>query len=1081
MKKNEAEILVTDTFTQGYNEERFRLFVHNLFHDYKRLDEKTMAGSYIRDSFKEAILSYKRLAKFTDPDGKIIDVLAVKVPNHRMLENARTLQRNFVAWYLNGGRGGTLRDSALVAFYTDDSDDWRFSLVRMDYILDAEKNKVVKELTPARRYSFLVGKHEKTHTVCKQLIPVLTSPTEITLSQLETAFNIETVTKEFFEKYKGLYISLKNTLDKHLEQDIKTKTEFENKAIKTDDFAKRLLGQIVFLYFLQKKGWLGVERGKSWGTGPKDFLQKLYRKEIIPYTNFFNDVLEHLFYDGLATERQTQDHFFPALNCKIPFLNGGLFESYKGYDWDGTDVLLDNSVFKDIFEVFDLYNFTVREDEPLDKEVAVDPEMLGKVFENLIPENERKGSGTFYTPREIVHYMCQESLINYLDAKLNIQSQPIQTETQQTLFAETIKTDLLTKFEDIYVSIVPRSDIAEFIYHGDVAQEHDATAEAKNQNNENYKGDYQHKIPETIRTNARAIDDALASVKICDPAIGSGAFPVGIMNELVRSRSVLNAYISDGGRTPYDFKRHAIQESIYGVDLEPSAVDIAKLRLWLSLVVDEDDFGNIKPLPNLEYKILSGDSLLGIETKGDLIREQQVGELEKLKTEYFSVTSRSRKDAIKNRVESIISDLTSIHTKNKGTQLNSRFDYRIFFSEVFRENGGFDIVIANPPYGAFFSPKIKKILKSEFPEVPDYESFYYFISLANAVAHCKTTLCYIIPNTFMLNLYAVSFRKDLLNKWNVNQLLDFSNQTVFETAIVQNCVILLNKSSCFSTSCLAKPEILGGKVIQSNPIQKNKDDLLQKIDNWQQFLSFSHEINLIDKLKNDFLKIADIAEVKQGYIPYRKTTLIQRFGNVEGVKILEEKLWHSNKKETNDYKKDLKGKDIERYSVGWSGGYIKYGTWLSTYVDPWFFTGERVLFREITTVLPYSIMAAFTEEELYHNPSVIVAKPKNNKMSGRYILAIANSKLSSFFFFKSAPKANKGVFPKILINDVRNIPIVKPSNEIQEKIISLVKAIEAKNEDKNFVTNTQRQIDLIVYKIFDLSSEEIAIIEEAVK
>lgn len=163
MKEAEAIKLVDDTFTRPYDEARLRVFVRNLFHEYERLTEKASAGQYIPDAFKRSIVSYKRLAKFTDPQGMRLDVLSVKLPSRRALENARTMQRNFIARYLNGGRGGALKDAALVAFYADDSEDWRFSLVRMDYVLDEEKQKIKKELTPARRYSFLVGTGEKTH------------------------------------------------------------------------------------------------------------------------------------------------------------------------------------------------------------------------------------------------------------------------------------------------------------------------------------------------------------------------------------------------------------------------------------------------------------------------------------------------------------------------------------------------------------------------------------------------------------------------------------------------------------------------------------------------------------------------------------------------------------------------------------------------------------------------------------------------------------------------------------------------------------------------------------------------------
>ena len=167
-------------------------------------------------------------------------------------------------------------------------------------------------------------------------------------------------------------------------------------------------------------------------------MKQLFEKEkdefgkikFFDYGNFFNDVLEPLFYEALATER-TND-VFTHFNCKIPFLNGGLFEPINDYNWEETDIRIDNDLIGDVFKTFDQYNFTVREDEPLEKEVAVDPEMLGKVFENLLPENLRKGKGAYYTPRTIVHYMCQESLINYLDTEC----EPVSKEDIETLIRE---------------------------------------------------------------------------------------------------------------------------------------------------------------------------------------------------------------------------------------------------------------------------------------------------------------------------------------------------------------------------------------------------------------------------------------------------------------------------------------------------------------------------------------------------------------------------------------------------------------------------------------------------------------------
>jgi len=248
------------------------------------------------------------------------------------------------------------------------------------------------------------------------------------------------------------------------------------------------LGQIVFLYFLQKKGWFGVERDAAWGTGPKNFLRQLFEKKHGTYKNFFNDILELLFYEALAKERD--DAFYGNFNCKIPFLNGGLFDPINDYDWVHTDILLPDELFSNaiktkegdigtgILDVFDRYNFTVKEDEPLEREVAVDPEMLGKVFENLLDVKDRKSRGTYYTPREIVHYMCQESLINYLDTALNMQEDTLvrQKEVQKKLIGDdepeqpglTVQT---------YKPIIPREDIESFIRYGDLSIEHDRRVE----------------------------------------------------------------------------------------------------------------------------------------------------------------------------------------------------------------------------------------------------------------------------------------------------------------------------------------------------------------------------------------------------------------------------------------------------------------------------------------------------------------------------------------------------------------------------------------------------------------------------
>src|SRR5206468_3112217 len=241
--------------------------------------------------------------------------------------------------------------------------------------------------------------------------------------------------------------------------------------------------------------------------------------------------------------------------CRIPFLNGGLFEPLRDYDWRKTDIILPNKLFTNtekndagdigtgVLDVFDRYNFTVNEAEPLEKEVAIDPEMLGKVFENLIEENRRKGLGSYYTPREIVHYMCQESLINYLDTAIN-------SETRSSRREEAHSEKLAAKDQSLLTSAateakIPRADIETFVHLGDQISHYEAVQTR-----------YAIKMPKSIEQHARLIDEKLADISICDPAVGSGAFPVGMMTEIVRARSALTPYFNDvHDRTPYHFKR----------------------------------------------------------------------------------------------------------------------------------------------------------------------------------------------------------------------------------------------------------------------------------------------------------------------------------------------------------------------------------------------------------------------------------------------------------------------------------------------------------------------------------------------
>ena len=424
----ESRDLIKRTFENDFSHDRFHRFIDQLLKNADFSKNFLQSGGNVRRAFRDKVSSFERIAQFMDVDGNKIDILIVNLKRDTTIERGRTSLRNFAADYLQSDRG-LGKAAVLLAYVTQSKRDWRFSYVTLEKSLikhDSGKfRETITTLTPARRFSFLVGSIEKrTHTAQRQFFNLLLSQSAPTLLQIEEAFSIEKVTEEFFKEYEKLFRRLAKEIESLRSGDSKLNKHFKETSIDNADFSKKLLGQIVFLYFLQKKGWFGVELGAEWGSGNKDFLRYLFehraqlgtrqerrsRKEVC----FFNDILEHLFYDALARERD--EDYYARFDCKIPFLNGGLFEA--AYSWSSVDVLLPDSLFSNdeltkegdtgtgILDVFDRYNFTVNEAEPLETEVAVDPEMLGKVFENLLPENERKGKGSFYTPRQIVNYMC---------------------------------------------------------------------------------------------------------------------------------------------------------------------------------------------------------------------------------------------------------------------------------------------------------------------------------------------------------------------------------------------------------------------------------------------------------------------------------------------------------------------------------------------------------------------------------------------------------------------------------------------------------------------------------------------------
>ena len=925
MDKNAAKQLIENTFNHPFDIGKYKTLSRNIFKEFNVAEFSREGINYIPKAFSNHIKKYARVGEYVDDQGKEIDILIVYLNKGIGLDKARTLQRNFVSNYLDD----LGKDAALVAFTSSDSEDWKFSFITIGYQTLQEESgriKINRVVSNAKRFSFLVGKNEANHTAQQQVIPLLINSNNPNIGDLEHAFSVEKVTNEFYQDYKKRFLELVKEINRVLKKDEKIKTDFLLQKIDVANFAKKLMGQIVFLYFVQKKGWLGIKRNLNgdflkWGQGDKKFIRSLFDRKYCNYENFFNEVLEPLFYEALAKQRENS--YYSRFDCKIPFLSGEIFEPMHGYNWQETDIIIQNKIFELILDTFDLYNFTVKEDDPLDKEVAVDPEMLGKVFENLLPENIKKGKGAFYTPRVVVHFMCQQSLINFLDTHLEID----------------------------------KEDIALLVKDGNAVIEHDKIASTKD---ESYKGKYQKIMPKSIIENANEIDKLLSRVKICDPAIGSGAFPIGLLHEIVTTRNVLSNYINDKlDRSLYRLKHECIQNSIFGVDIDEGAIEIAKLRLWLSLIVDEDNIESIEPLPNLNFKIICGNSLLSryrlnspindvfkefnkkLKSKDyrNLSIKNLVGNslvdfqfYKKINNDFLNESSdkkiifRKLIEEIKNafRVEILSKDraklseargvldnlkridmfgkrvgsteeikkakkrLTKLEMQKQDTRDGAIFkngiEWRFEFPNLLDNSGeflGFDILIANPPYIKEYT---NKKAFDGFRKSPYYQGkmdlWYGFACIGIDLLSEKGIQCFIAQNNWITSSGASNLRNKVLSETQVLSFTDFNNYKVFKSAGIQTMIYLLKKSKSINSYQLnysiLKEDLISDKELSSFlNFEKNQS----KFDNYtlqynnsnyiDSYITFYPESvqGIFNSIKNQSISCLQKNEISQGIVP----------------------------------------------------------------------------------------------------------------------------------------------------------------------------------------------------------------------
>jgi len=1111
MDKKSARKLIRNTFQNSFDKEKFIYFIKNLLNQYDKSKIFHLHGCYIPDSFKDYIKSYERIGTYTDSEEKKIDILIVHLKRETVIDRARTAQRNFIARYLKE-RGE--KDAGLIAFVSPQEEDWRFSFVKMEYKFEKTAKgdvKVKEEFTPARRYSFLVGENESSHTAQSCFVNILINDTRnLKLNEIEKAFNIEKVTKEFYEKYRNLFFQVKDALDEIVKEDDEIRKEFKQKGVNVVDFSKKLLGQIVFLYFLQKKGWFGVKEGQKWGTGPKNFLRELFEKKHCYYNNFFNDVLEPLFYEALRNDRSYDDHYFSYFNCKIPFLNGGLFDPLNDYNWVKTDILLPNILFSNqiktkdgdigtgVLDFFDRYNFTVKEDEPLEKEVAVDPEMLGKVFENLLEVKDRKSKGSYYTPREIVHYMCQQSLINYLYTEINNDSNIKGRGNKQN-----IQMKLLGKQDPIQrsliiekgLNIISKEDLEKLIKYGDTTIENENHVVTKGEETKTYS----FKLPENIRKNAEIIDEALQNIRVCDPAIGSGAFPVGMMNEIIRARNVLTPYLSlreaeatKQSRMIYNFKRHAIQNCLYGVDIDPGAVEIAKLRLWLSLIVDEEDINKIKPLPNLDYKIVCGNSLLGIER--NLENWKLFAKLEELKPLFFNETNASKKQEYKMQIDKLISEITNGHKD---------FDFEVYFSEVFHEKNGFDVVIANPPYvrqenlGVEYKKKLINAHKEVGNGIADL--YVYFYALSVKLLKNNGYLAFITLNKWLKTKYGKELR-NYLSGFHTDKIIDFFELPVFD-ASTDTLIAFIKKAQPNETKYFPIKTL---ENLDLNHRTKGNYKIVIKDETEWKFVN--PEIKeIVLKIEKNKTNLKNFVNDKIHY--GIKTGLNKAFIIDNATK---EQICNEDPKSKEIIKPYIRPTSIKKIKTEWKGDWLINShngvkgkikpidvendypavyKWLSLYLP-------KIKQRQDKGIHWSNLRNCAYIEEFKKDKIIYIHTSKKHQFyfdengyfvnnscylivtESKFIWAFLNSKLFEWFKkikFVAYGDADTSGRAKLDYNKMKTIPLVQVS-EKQEKIFENLYLKMKKFADNT--TDLEREIDQLIYKLYGLTEEEIKIVEE---
>lgn len=1089
---------IHNLFKQRYNQTNWKQFLGEAFASSRLLaTPETLSGIDSNVASKVQKLGYITLNE--NGIERQIAVYEVTLAQGIILERNRVGLRNLLRKYWKD------IDAAFIAYHRPESPKWRFTYVSELTGYDAD-GEFVKIKTEPKRYTYVLGEGESTRTAAERFTAIATKGSKATLDDVKDAFSVEKLSKAFFDEYKKHYNIF---CDFMVSKPNIRQTIFNGDEKSIRDFNKKLLGRIVFLYFIQKKGWLGVPSKSDWGKGDFNFLTNLFKNTKNPDL-FYSEFLSKLFFDTLNTKRK--DDLIELVKgepCRIPYLNGGLFEED---DKKHRNLIFPANLFKSLFDFFNQYNFTIYEDDPNDHTVAVDPEMLGHIFENLLEDNKDKGA--YYTPKEIVHYMCQESLIEYLftyclnrdlpDLGINM----IESEQRQWI-------ESLIKKKESNIELLKKSG----------------------KSNESYKSWF------------RQLNTALDNVKICDPAIGSGAFPMGLLHEIFTAKQTLHTF-EHGNTKTFDasaVKLNIIQNSIYGVDIEKGAVDIARLRFWLSLIVDEE---KPKALPNLDYKIVVGNSLVSklgddiididwtlnetahglfgadlAKQKGDLLKK-----ISKQQKDFFNPDSDKKKlaaDICKLKIDLLITQLElmvttkGIEQKPRGTskaltkqtelylqtigwkntikdlqKLKTKtdqhlqfFDWKLDFPEVMNESviekTGFDIVVGNPPYvSAPTMVKGNAIMREAITNSKKYSTLYQkwdlyipFMELGLQLLTNKGVFSMIVPYPLTNQNYAMKLRELIVNQYNLKEIVDLNGTKIFENATVSNCIPFISKSTPEKACNISKLNEVAKieRVFVQNftDLVQDENTLVWNLTSEKRDANRHSNMNILGDFCYITVGMVLNADEKTAKGEFTKDDLIS---------------------ETYDEihcRKYIEAKDIERYKVK-KTRYLEYNTNrcpdklrrptfrelydmpklmfnrlgnLMVYLDfdTQFLHSDSmysaVLWKDLEGVENKSISASIKRYSNYNRKEML---DYSREIDLRYLIGLLNSKYASVLL-SNLRAGDYHIYPE----HIRNLPIPNISLKDQKPFISLVEKILEGKKQGNDTTDLEQQIDNMVYKLYE--------------